>query len=108
MLNVYNKAIIELGFCDNPNYQVSVSVISLSLGSTHNTYLDLDNSDITETSSKSVYDHAVHIIIMSMTILIDSYCVYNFNLHHSTLFKRHIQITPIKFISLYLILNFIT
>jgi hypothetical protein len=71
MLNVYNKAIIELGFCDNPNYQVSVSVISLSLGSTHNTYLDLDNSDITETSSKSVYDHAVHIIIMSMTILVD-------------------------------------
>ncbi len=35
---MYNKTIIELGFCDMWNYQ------GLAFGSADNTYLDLDNS----------------------------------------------------------------
>ncbi len=45
-LEMYNKTIIEFGFCDVRNYQGlgTVSVISLAIGSADNTYLNLDNS----------------------------------------------------------------
>jgi hypothetical protein len=67
MLNVYNKTITELGFCDNPNYQVSVSVISLSLGSTDNTYLD----------NFGYHKNVIQIYLLSCSIYTHNYYVYD-------------------------------
>ena len=41
---MYNKTIIEFGFCDMWNYQGLSKWYQPAFGSSDNTYLDLDNS----------------------------------------------------------------
>ena len=43
-LEMCNKTIIGLGFCDMQNYQCLGKVINLAFGSAANSYLDIDDS----------------------------------------------------------------